>query len=1202
MKIAIDLQGLQSKQNFYRGIGRYSLSLIKEILSTDYFDEIILVANSNLPNLRFLFEQEIKSNDSKCFYFINYFPDRNSCNNLSDADFLNLAINFKSYTYALFNVDLILITSFFEGFDSEAIIPFDKKTYDLPPITSLIYDLIPFMHPKLYLDGNTIYKNFYLKRFLEIKNLDYIFTISDSALNEICDHLDFDLDRIINISSACDKSLFVTKENHHIRNEKKYILYSGAADPRKNLKTLLIAYSHLAIGLRKKYSLVIVGNLLEAEILEIHQILKDLNLNEHNVELKGYLSDDLLVEYYQNCSLFVFPSIHEGFGLPVLEAISCGAPVIASSLTSIPEILNYEEALFDPFDAGALALKISSILANPELQKNLISKGLISAKRFSWKITANKFIDYCQLIINNNPLNTSNEKILDTNTLEKLLIDQSSCSLKNYHNEGFLKSIAVCLLLNKNNYRLYRKNITAINSNLEWLVEGPYDSTYSLAILNQHFALALEELDEKVILKSSEGLGDYKPNITYLERNNRLYELHKKSLTAIHNSSVNTRNMYPPRVNDMKSNINFIHAFGWEETELPLQYVIDFNTYLTGITVMSEQVKKILIDNGVSIPISVCGLGSDHLKNIQKDSNFLLKTKGFTFLHISSCFPRKGAQLLLDAYAMSFTIEDNVTLIIKTFPNPHNNISQYLTKLKEKNPLFPEVILIEKDLDKNQIVSLYNLSNVLVAPSFGEGFGLPIAEAMFMGVPVITTNWGGQTDFCNSDSSWLIDYHFEYSQSHFGLFNSVWARPSTKHLAKLMFDLFNSPKEDIAIKVNQARSNIINKFTWKDTAKNNIKAINKNTLNLSSSLDNIGWISSWNTKCGIASYSERLVHNILNHVEIFSHVSSELIFKDENNVRRCWKLDHPSLDLLYEEIIHTGIKNLVIQFNYGFFDFCEFSKFIDRILAKKISIIIFLHSTNDPKNVTEKKLSTLSSAFKKVDRLLVHTPKDMNRLKSLDLVENVSLFPHGIIDSGLQPLINKSSKTKTISTFGFCLPNKGFSQLIKSIVLLNKKGYKFSLNMYTSIYNENYLFYYDKLVKLIHKEEANKFIKIDSEYKSDEIILEELSKSDLIVLPYQSSGESSSAAVRQAIASLVPVAVTPLSIFDDVLPVVYKLPGISVEHISDGIIDFFNNNENLNKSNISNNLGPWMEQNSFSSLGYRLEEMIKSISNNKLII
>ena len=127
-----------------------------------------------------------------------------------------------------------------------------------------------------------------------------------------------------------------------------------------------------------------------------------------------------------------------------------------------------------------------------------------------------------------------------------------------------------------------------------------------------------------------------------------------------------------------------LHAYGWEESEFPQRWVDEFNAHLQGITVMSKFVKKILIDNGVKIPIAVSGLGLDHVDNIVADYQINKELKKYKILHVSSCFERKGIDILLKAYGKAFNINDEVTLIIKTFVNPHNKIEQILYSLQKE--------------------------------------------------------------------------------------------------------------------------------------------------------------------------------------------------------------------------------------------------------------------------------------------------------------------------------------------------------------------------------------------------------------------------------------------------------------------------------------------------------------------------------------
>ena len=245
----------------------------------------------------------------------------------------------------------------------------------------------------------------------------------------------------------------------------------------------------------------------------------------------------------------------------------------------------------------------------------------------------------------------------------------------------------------------------------------------------------------------------------------------------------------------------------------------------------------------------------------------------------------------------------------------------------------------------------------------------------------------------------------------------------------------------------------------------------------------------------------------------------------------------------------------------------------------------------------------MKGALSLCDRLLVHTPSDLNRLKEIGLVENVSLFPHGVLDFRLGYTQSKhKEKTKKIihfSTYGFCLPNKGFPELIEAISILVQEGFPCRLSLYSSLYDSNLSLLFSKqLVDLIDKKNLNKHVKINTTFMSDKETLKKLSSTDLVVFPYQSTNESASGAVRQAISSLTPVAVTPLSIFDDVLPVVYKLPGTTPELIAQGLKDW---SLNFLGNTITEQEIEWRKQHSFQKLGYRLQGLIKSLELNERI-
>ena len=1230
MKIGIDIQGCQSEGSKTRGIGRYSLTLIRHLIeNSQEDDEFILVSNKSLGSLDDVFLSFIRAFGSKVQYFEWTYPGSTATFSNFHEEKTAIAEQIRSYFFCLLNCDIILITSFFEGFRDNSVIEFDKD-FDLPPIASIFYDLIPLIIPEIYLDSNSEFKSFYLKRLEFLNKVDCLLSISKSSSQEAYQYLSLDKSNVHNIYAGCDREIFYpadVKESPKTtkNNLDKYILYSGAGDPRKNLNKLIEAYSLLNDELIWTYKLVLVGKLLPEEILLLKSWITSLNLNLNQVVLLGYVSDKELADLYRNCSLFVFPSIHEGFGLPVLEAMSCGAVVLGSNTTSIPEVVQDEYALFDPHNALQISELIAKALTDKSFYNQLLAGLNQRSLKFTWKKTAFKasaaLLKTIKRFHNDSLKPTTIDSIENyKNKYYNLMIGKISKIISNNKNllndEIYMQNLASSISLSELNSK-YIKQYPIDNIDfLSWRVEGPFDSNYSLAILNREFALALSKENPKVSIVSTEGPGDYDPNIDFIKKNTSLYNLYSDSnKDTLKNSIVVSRNLYPPRVNDLDSRINMLHAYGWEETEIPSKWIEDFNLYLDGMTVMSSQVKKNLIDCGFYKPILICGLGVDHINTSSESNNLNLGAKSFRFLHISSCFPRKGIQVLLEAYGEAFTINDDVSLIIKTFPNPHNKIHKLLAKYKKINNNYPHIIIIEDEISPSSLKSLYQYSHVYVSPSHGEGFGLPIAEAMSLSIPVITTSWGGQLDFVSEENSWLIDFQYEYAKTHFKQFNSVWAMPSCKHLAETMKYLKNSDSLEIKKKSELAYHGITTNYSWSKTAEINTLFAKRLLKYKAKSNIKLGIISTWNTKCGIADYAYNLTENIGHKLFIYAPCSENLLKDDEPNVFRCWELTKPFSNELKKNILEHKISTIIIQFNFGFFDFLSFRNFIKFLSENNIITILQMHSTNDNILHENKKLLHLVDSLILIDRILVHTCSDLNTLKSMDIINNVSIFPHGILDYdnkkrillNKNPLVNIFKNKKfnfKFATSGYCLPNKGFLELIKTISILVKKNRRIHFTFFTPIYNADYDFYPKEMLSLINKYKLEKYIKIDSHYYENKELLDNLSQMDAIIYPYQTSYESSSASVRQGIASGSRVIVTPISIFEDVRDIVDVLPGTSPEDMALGISTWIFNQGKKNTESQTYKaklLSSWRENHKFSKLSSRLTGLISALEVNKQI-
>lgn len=937
------------------------------------------------------------------------------------------------------------------------------------------------------------------------------------------------------------------------------ILFVGRVAPNKGQYELIIMYKIFRELFTFPSKLYLVGGLSGDEYEnKVRSLISEYNL-EAEVILTGKVSYDDLYSYYRLSDVFVCLSEHEGFGVPLIESMIFDLPIVAYDSSNIRNTLNGTGILFKEKNLEYIAGFISLLAKNKSLRREII------------KIQRRNLLNY--------------------------QFDNIKYELAKFLN-----------ILNLTNINLDELNIIDDMKSITFQIEGPFDTSYSLALLNREMAKALNNLNKgDVALFSTEGPGDFKPNPIFLKKNEIYNEMWLKANKASTNDVV-LRNLYPPRVYDVKGLINLTNSYGWEESSFPQEYLNDFNRYLDALPVMSNYVKKIMIDNGLSIPSKVVGVGVDHVLNISPKSLKIKTNKKFKFLHISSCFARKGIDILLEAYCKSFTAEDNICLIIKTFPNPHNNVETLIAEQKLSNENCPEIELINEDLDDSYIVDLYKKCNCLVAPSRGEGFGLPMAEAMLFDMPVITTGFGGQTDFCNDDTSWLIDFSFQKAQTHMNLFNSYWVEPCTQSLSELLIQIYSLPEKEIKEKTKKAKENIMAYHKWEDSAKRIMDTVESLELQpvFFDKTIKLGWISSYNTKCGIATYSKFLLDNFSkNNFEITilaNYVNKNEIFEKnlETNVIRSWKdASDNNLDKLFDEIISRNLTIIFFQFNFGFFNIYALGKLIDKLHEKKIKIFITFHSVKDVnKDDFNASLSWINSSLKKVERLFVHGIEDLNVMKSFNLIENVSLFPHGVMKKEAYVFKIKNLKEelfitnkRIIASYGFMLPHKGIKELIEAFRFVKDNYKNTHLLLINAIYpiqsSEEYAY---ECKQIINKLNLSNDITLINDFLSDEESLSYLDCADMIVLPYKETQESSSASVRYAISTNKPVICTPISIFDDVSDIVHFSEDNTINSLAKKISELLDNEILLNsKKEIQMK---WIEEHNWLSISNRLSNIM----------
>jgi glycosyltransferase involved in cell wall biosynthesis len=219
-----------------------------------------------------------------------------------------------------------------------------------------------------------------------------IVTPTENVKSELCEHLRIPPEKVVAIPEAA-RSIFrplLPDEAEATRNRlgigADFLLFVGTIEPRKDLATLVCAFEEIARAQQSGLQLVIAGQ----RGWLVDDLLKQISNSSaaDRIELTGYLSDEALRALYSACRIFIYPSTYEGFGLPPLEAMACGAPVIATRIPSIVEVCRDAALMIEPGSVEALTKAISDLLDDEDVRRQLSSAGLRRAAEFSWQRTA----------------------------------------------------------------------------------------------------------------------------------------------------------------------------------------------------------------------------------------------------------------------------------------------------------------------------------------------------------------------------------------------------------------------------------------------------------------------------------------------------------------------------------------------------------------------------------------------------------------------------------------------------------------------------------------------------------------------------------------------------------------------------------------------------------------------------------------------
>jgi glycosyltransferase involved in cell wall biosynthesis len=374
MKIAIEAQRLFREKK--HGMDFVALELIKNLMEID------------------------KKNE----YFIFVSPDKDKCIQ-STNNFTIIELDGGAYPIW----EQFALPKAIKKYGCEIL----QCTSNTAPINISI-PLIVILHDIIYMESIAIFKNgysFYQKignmyrRFIVPKILNKatkIITVSNFERNRIKDFFNFPDEKIIAIYNGVGSHFNVITDNNYLSEirqkyllPEKYFFFLGNTDPKKNTKNVLQAYSNYTKQKGNSTKLL----MLDFDEIELNKLLVEINDKplRQNIYLAGYVANTDLPAIYNMAELFLYPSLRESFGIPILEAMACGIPVITSNTSSMPEIAENAAKIINPFNHSEITNAMIEISENESIKKDFVTKGFEQVKHFSWKQMAqqnlNLYID-----------------------------------------------------------------------------------------------------------------------------------------------------------------------------------------------------------------------------------------------------------------------------------------------------------------------------------------------------------------------------------------------------------------------------------------------------------------------------------------------------------------------------------------------------------------------------------------------------------------------------------------------------------------------------------------------------------------------------------------------------------------------------------------------------------------------------------------
>lgn len=769
MKLLLDLQGAQS-QSRHRGIGRYTLALTRAFLDRAASEhDVQLLLNARFGDQTDALIATLGEHTRPAHRLVVEVPEGIRAQPGGNAWLRRASARVMRHAIESSGADIAWYSSILEGYNDDAVLP------EAPPAgiasVATLYDLIPLHDQDAYL-GHPRIRQWYRQNVDMLKQCDMLFAISEWVRQDAIQRLHLPSERVVNIGAAVDDwftpptpdpiASAALRSRYGITHP--YVLYSGGFDSRKNVPALVRAFAALPEALRASHQLVIVGRAGQEEAAQLHEAARKARLPVDSVIYTGFAPDEELVRLYAECSLFVFPSLLEGFGLPPLEAMACGAPVIASHAASLPEVIDKRDALFNPQRVDDITSRMSQVLGNVRYADELRKYGRERAAMFSWKSVANRALDALQelahwqnrrpnVAIHGNPLAQEEQLIADISRMDGKPSDED------------LANVA-CMVISTRKPEAVQRWLVDASS----IAEKDIRTGVQRVVRNvlTHWLTSPPEGVQIVPIRFARGRYRHARRYVFDLLGRMESHLPEDAIEAVNGDvffgldwAVDTIDAAEPQLREWHrrgANLQFLihdllpvtlpdtfHPYARDRFDNWLRRISSIADRLVCVSrATRDELHGWLASSGLTYqfghppalahsPPGVDASSTATPAQIRAELAAAMQQRP-TVLMVGTLEPRKGHNQALQACELLWRSGVDINLVIVGhFGWLMESFAANLAKHEERKR---RLFWIE-DADDGELHAIYQASTLLLAASWGEGYGLPLIEAARHGLPVL---------------------------------------------------------------------------------------------------------------------------------------------------------------------------------------------------------------------------------------------------------------------------------------------------------------------------------------------------------------------------------------------------------------------------------------------------------------------------------